>query len=254
MAKFSANLGFLWTELPLPEAIRAAKKAGFAAVECHWPYQYPTEEIKAALKETGLPMLGLNVRRGNVALGEMGLAAVPGRQTEARTTIDEACAYASAIDCQKIHVMAGITNQGLEAETTFQENLNYACDLAAKMSQTILIEPLNTRDAPGYHLTDVNAAIQTITSVGCNNLKLMFDCYHIQIMHGDIIHRLRKTFPYIGHVQIAGVPARGEPDVGELNYKEILKELDNLRYEGFVGAEYKPKISTDIGLSWLKDF
>ncbi|PWQ92018.1 hydroxypyruvate isomerase family protein [Leucothrix pacifica] len=252
MIKYSANLGFLWSELSLPDAIRAAKKAGFEAVECHWPYDYDTSEINSALQETGLTMLGLNTFRGDVAGGENGLSAVTGREAEARQYIDQACEYADVIGCEKIHVMAGFTDGGEEAENTFRSNLKYACEKAAQYQQTILIEPLNLRDAPGYHLSNIDAAIETVKAVGCDNIKVMFDCYHIQIMQGDLIKRLEKAMPYIGHIQIAGVPDRGEPDQGEVNYQVVLAAISELGYDGYIGAEYKPRTTTDAGLGWLE--
>ena len=154
--KFSANLGFLWSELPLPQAIRAAKAAGFDAVECHWPYDVPKAEVNASLDETGLKMLGLNTRRGNVEAGDNGLAALPDRTDEARAAIDEAIAYACAIDCGAIHVMAGFA-QGQEAHNCFVSNLHYASEQASPHGITILIEPLNNYDAPGYFLKDHHA-------------------------------------------------------------------------------------------------
>ena len=252
--KFSANLGFLWQELSLPDAIRAAKRAGFQAVECHWPYEFDATAVKDALSETGLTMLGLNTVRGDVANGENGLSALTGREVDARAAIDQACDYAHAIGCQKIHVMAGFTDRGAEAEHTFCENLKYASKKAAQRDQVILIEPLNSRDAPGYHLSDIDSALETIKTTGCDNIKVMFDCYHIQIMQGDIIKRLQATLPSIGHVQIAAVPDRGEPDQGELCYPEVLAALNDMGYAAYVGAEYKPRTTTDAGLSWLDKY
>jgi len=153
--KFSANLGFLWADRPLTDAIHAAKAAGFDAVECHWPYDVPAEAIKAALEETGLHMLGLNTRRGDVAGGENGLSALPGRESDARAAIDEAIAYAIAIETPKIHVMAGFA-KGQDAHDTFVGNLRYACEKAAPHGITILIEPLNKYDAPGYFPLTIN--------------------------------------------------------------------------------------------------
>ena len=254
MIRFSANLGFLWKELSLPKAIEAAKRAGFDAVECHWPYDQDVEDVKAALAVNHLPMLGLNTRRGDISKGENGLAALSGREIEARVLIDEAISYAAAIGCPNIHVMAGFSDQGDLAEACFRRNLTYATKRAAEHHQTILIEPLNHYDAPGYHLTTIDGAIKTIDSVGADNLKIMFDVYHIQIMQGDLIRRLLSTLPYIGHIQIASVPDRAEPDIGELAYPEILRAIDGMNWAGYIGAEYKPKDSTDAGLSWLKRF
>ncbi|NKC04227.1 hydroxypyruvate isomerase family protein [Brucella haematophila] len=252
MASFSANLGFLWQELPLPDAIRAAKAAGFDAVECHWPYNFDAGAVAAALRETGLTMLGLNTSRGNVEAGDNGLAAIPGRENEAQAAIRQAVDYAVAIGALNIHVMAGKA-EGEAAHRTFVANLAYACEQAAAHDITILIEPLNHRDAPGYFLKTSGQAIVIINQVAASNLKLMFDCYHLQIMEGDISKRLEALQPHIGHVQIAAVPDRAEPDHGELDYRHIVRLLDTLGYEKPVGAEYRPKTTTDAGLSWLSE-
>lgn len=251
MTKFSANLGFLWPELSLVDGIHAAKDAGFAAVECHWPYDVDAADVRSALEQTGLPMLGLNTQRGDVAQGDNGMAAVTGKEALARQYIDQACEYALAINCKCVHVMAGFTDGGVDAERTFRENLKYACAVAAKNNQIILIEPLNSRDAPGYHLSSADAAIASIEAVGCCNIKLMFDCYHLQIMQGDITRRLQNCLPYIGHIQIAAVPDRSEPDQGELCYPAVIGALAEMGYSGCVGAEYKPRAGTDAGLGWM---
>ncbi len=252
MASFSANLGFLWQELPLPDAIRAAKAAGFDAVECHWPYNFDAGAVAAALRETGLTMLGLNTSRGNVEAGDNGLAAIPGRENEAQAAIRQAVDYAVAIGALNIHVMAGKA-EGEAAHRTFVANLTYACERAAAHGITILIEPLNHRDAPGYFLKTSEQAVAIISQVAANNLKLMFDCYHLQIMEGDISKRLEALQPHIGHVQIAAVPDRAEPDHGELDYRHIVRLLDSLGYEKPLGAEYRPRTTTDAGLSWLSE-
>ena len=247
--KFSANLGFLWADRTLPDAIHAAKRAGFEAVECHWPYDTPASETAAALAETGLPMLGLNTHRGNP--GENGLSALPGRKAEAQKAIDEAIAYAAAINTPNIHVMAGFAS-GNAAAVTFSENLHYACTQAAAYGITILIEPLNHYDAPGYFLTTTDQAAQIIGDCGQPNLKLMFDCYHVQLMQGDLTRRLARFLPIIGHIQFASVPDRGAPDHGEVNYEHIFETLQTLGYAAPLGAEYKPGTDTDATLGWLK--
>ncbi len=247
--KFSANLGFLWTDRPLPEAIRAARAAGFDAVECHWPYDTPPGEVSAALAETGLRMLGLNTRRGDVAAGENGMSALPGRHAEARAAIDEAIAYARATDTAAVHVMAGFAT-GAPAEAAFRDALRHACEAAPDL--TILIEPLNRYDAPGYFLTTSDQAARLIRDLGLPNLKLMFDCYHLQIMEGDLTRRLAAHLPLIGHVQIAAVPDRGPPDHGELDYRHIVAELDRLEWTVPVGAEYKDARPTVETLTWME--
>lgn len=252
MIRLSANLGFLYTELSLPDAIVAAAEAGFVAVECHWPYATPAIEVADALQQTGLPMLGLNTRRGNVEQGDNGVAAIVGRESEARKYIDESIEYAAAINCSNIHVMAGFTDQSQYAQKTFEENLAYACEQASKHGITILIEPLNHYDAPGYHLLTLDAAQSTLNALNKPNLKIMFDVYHMQIMHGDLTRRLQANMENIGHIQIAAVPLRNEPDAGEINYPNLLLAIDDMGWTGYIGAEYKPSTTTQAGLDWMK--
>jgi len=251
MRTFSANLGFLWTELSLPQAIFAAHEAGFDAVECHWPYATPASEVREALTVTGLSMLGLNTNRGDTDAGENGLAALLGRETDARVSIDEALKYAREIDTPNIHVMAGF-NTGEKAHQTFVDNLTHACDEAARFDKTILIEPLNHYDAPGYFLNTTSQAIAIIEEVARPNLKLMFDCYHVQLMEGDVSNRLRKLKDHIGHIQFASVPDRGPPDGGELSYAHIFDVITDMDYDRPLGAEYKPRGDTDPTLGWMK--
>lgn len=246
MIEFSANLGFLWADRPLAEAIYAAKEAGFAAVECHWPYDQPVDEVKAALTETGLPMLGLNTRRGQP--GENGLAALPGREADARAAINEAISYADKVDAVAIHVMAGFA-EGEEAWQTFIANLRYACSATAR---TILIEPLNRHDAPGYFLKNTDEARAIIEEIALPNLMLMFDCYHVGRNEGDVITRLTDLLPLVGHIQFASVPHRGPPDAGELHYPTIFNEIARLGWRKPLGAEYKPAGPTKESLGWMR--
>ncbi|MEO0668817.1 MAG: TIM barrel protein [Pseudomonadota bacterium] len=248
--RFSANLGFLWADRTLPDAVRAAHAAGFDAVECHWPYDTPAAEVRTALDDTGLKMLGLNTSRGDVAAGDNGLSAIPGRTAEARAAIDAALAYARAIGTRNVHVMAGFAD-GPQAHATFVDNLRYACEAAAADGVTILIEPLNAFDAPGYALRDTAHAAQVIADVGADNLKLMFDCYHVGRTEGDVIARLRALFPLIGHIQFAAVPDRGAPDHGEVDYASVFAEITALGWDAPLGAEYKPGTDTDATLGWL---
>jgi hydroxypyruvate isomerase len=250
--KFSANLGFLWKDLALTDAICAAKAAGFNAVECHWPYAVPPAEIIAALDETGLPMLGLNTRRGNVAGGENGLAALPDEVTRALVAIDEAISYAAAIGCNAVHVMAGFA-EGSAAHACFVKNLTFACDRAAGHGITILIEPLNRYDAPGYFLNTTTQAVGIIEEVDAPNLKLMFDCYHVQLTEGDLTNRLTQLLPHIGHIQFAAAPGRGAPDQGEISFDHVFAHIAALGYTRPLGAEYKPNGPTEASLGWLKD-
>ena len=249
MIKFSANLGLLWSELALPDAIRAAKQAGFDAVECHWPFEVPAAGVKAALDETGLPMLGLNTRRGDVAAGENGLAALPRREANARAAINEALEYAQAIGAGAVHVMAGFA-KGPDAEATLIENLRYACAQAGDLM--ILIEPLNRHDAPGYFLERTDHAASVISAVDMPNLKLMFDCYHVGRTEGDLVTRLETLLPIVGHIQFASVPDRGAPDHGEIAYPWLFERIESLGWAKPLGAEYRPGAMTNDTLGWLK--
>lgn len=251
--KFSANLGFLWADRPLPDAIRAAAAAGFDAVECHWPYDTPAEDVAAALKETGMTMLGLNTLRGDVAGGENGLAALPGRETDARAAIDQALAYARATGTGAVHVMAGFSG-GPRAHATFCANLGYAARAAAPDGITILIEPLNHYDAPGYFLTTSSQAAAIIREVGHDNVKLMYDCYHMAIMEGDLSRGIQRNLPLIGHIQFASVPDRGTPDHGEVNYAHVFEVISGIGWDRPLGAEYKPVGDTGETLGWMAGF
>ena len=255
--RYSANLGFLWTDRPLPDAVRAAARAGFDAVECHFPYDTPTAELRAALDETGLRMLALNTWPGDRAAGEFGLCALPDRRDDAHVEIERAVAYAAEVGMDWVHVMAGRTGGGAAAEDCFLGNLRRACDAAATQGLGVLIEPLNHRDVPGYHLTDTDHAESILDAVGHDALRILFDCYHMQIMQGDLAMNVERLLPRIGHVQIAAVPDRGEPDAGEVAYPWLMARLDALGWAGHVGAEYKPRAAggdTDAGLGWLATF
>lgn len=245
----SANLGFLFRELSLPEAIRHAHAKGFDAVECHWPYDTDAGAVSAALAETGMPMLGLNTVRGDAEAGDFGLAAIPGRETEARTAIDQAVGYAARIGCANVHVMAGRA-EGKAAFDTFCANLAYAAEKAAPYGIGILIEPLNTRDAPGYFLTDVDRALEVIERTGSDSVRIMYDCYHMQIMRGDLLRTVARVLDRIGHIQFAAVPDRAEPDHGEVDFSWLLPEIAALGYRGWLGAEYRPVTGS---LAWLDD-
>ena len=244
--RISANLGFLWTDLPLPEAIRAAGRAGFDAVECHFPYSVDPTAVKTALNDAGLPMLALNTDKAD----GMGLAAVPKRASEARTLIDQAIDYATSVDADMVHVMAGFAD-GPVAGAIFVDNLLHALDRVEGTDITLLIEPLNAIDAPGYYLNNTEQAANIISAIGSNKLRLMFDCYHVQITEGDLKRRLSDLLPIIGHVQIASVPDRGEPDHGEVDYPDIVSHLATIGYTGDIGAEYRPRTTTDDDLGWL---
>lgn len=252
MPRFAANLGMLFADRPLLERIGAAKAAGFEAVELQLPYAEPASAMRAELERHGLPMLGLNTSLGRE--GESGLAALPGREQDFADSFRQALDYAVAINGSAIHCMAGLVppEQRPAAERTFIENLKRAADLAAAKRITLLIEPINARDRPNYFLTRPEQAAGIIDQVGSANVKLQFDFYHTQISGGDLLKRFEKHLPWIGHVQIAAVPSRAEPDEGEINYPAVLEAVDRLGYRGYVAAEYKPRGRTEDGLGWMK--
>lgn len=253
LPRLSANLGMLFTELPLPEAIRAAHRAGFDAVECHWPYATAAGALRRALRETGLPMLSLNTAPGDREAGEFGLAALPGREAEARAATARAVGHAVRIGARAVHVMAGITGGGAAAEATFRANLLHACTLAAPHGLGVLIEPINRRDVPGYHLSRAAHAARIIGELAQPGLRLIFDCYHMAITEGELLPLFHHLLPVIGHVQIAALADRGEPDAGVPDYTRLLPAMRAAGYEGYFGAEYRPRQGDTVsGLGWMR--
>jgi hydroxypyruvate isomerase len=246
--RFSANLGFLWTELDLPEAIGAAAKAGFAAVECHWPFDTDPGAVRQALADAELPMVALNTWPGDRAAGEFGLAALPGREAEARAAISQALRYSRSVDARAVHVMGGVA-EGASVGRVLAENLRFACAEAGEL--TVLIEPINRLDVPGYFPGSVDRALQVLEEVDAPNLKLMVDCYHLAQMGLDVVAELERLMSVMGHVQIAGHPGRGAPDSGTLDYGSVFAALERLGWDGFVGAEYRPGGATEDSLGWL---
>jgi hydroxypyruvate isomerase len=252
LTKLSANLGFLWPELELLEAIRVAKDVGFDAVEMHWPYITHAVEMALVLEELHLPLISLNTVGGDLNSGEFGLAALPGREEEARAGIDKAVAYAADVSARFVHVLAG-RSEGDEARACFIQNLSYAAARGEEFGVGVLIEPLSQQTQADYFLTHVDQAASIITELGAPNVKIMFDCFHVQLTEGDLINRIEQHLPLIGHIQIASVPDRNEPTGGEVDYPTLLRQVDALGYDGFVGAEYKPTARTSDGLSWMAD-
>ena len=248
MPQFSANLGFLWADEPLDHAIALAARAGFDAVEAHWPYAVPPDRVKAALRDAGLPLLGINTVRGGQD-GDFGLAACPDRKDEALAAIDQALDYAEQVEAEAVHIMAGRV-QGKEADRQYRKALEYA--LGRANGRTLLIEPLNPMDVPGYHLRDTAHALQVISDMGAPNLKVMFDCYHVARTEGDVIAALHRTWDAIGHIQFAAVPDRGAPDHGDLDYAHVFDTLDALGWTRPLGAEYRPDGDTAASLGWMK--
>jgi hydroxypyruvate isomerase len=254
MPRFAANLGHLFAERPLIERFGAAAVAGFDAVELLFPYDVPASAVKAELARHGLTQLGINTLLGRD--GESGLAAIPGREREWESLFKLALDYALTIGARSVHCLAGCVppQQRPAAETVFIRNLARAAEEAAKSGIMLLIEPLNPRDRPDYFLSRVEHAADIIGKVGAPNLRIQFDFYHVQIASGDLIRRFEAHLPLIGHVQVAGVPLRREPDEGEVNYPEIFAALDRLGYAGFVGCEYRPRGRTEDGLGWARPY
>lgn len=253
MIRFSANLGFLWTELPILERIEAAAKAGFKAVELHYPYAIPPEAVRDLCARLGLTLLGVNTDVGSGPTAHSGLGALPGREGDFQALVDQSIAWQVIAGGKTIHTMAGIVppERHAAAKDTLIRNLREAAPKAADKGLTVLLEPLNQRNMPGYFYSTVEAVDEVIEAVGASNLKIMFDVYHVGISEGDIITRLRKFFPRIGHVHIAAVPTRAEPDEGEVRYEAIFAELEALGWPGWIGCEYKPRTTVEAGLVWL---
>lgn len=245
---FSANLGFLWTELALPAAIEKAAAAGFDAVEFHYPYTQDRAAVKAALAATQLPVMGLNTERGEA--GQNGLAALPGRQADARALIDQAFDWAADLGARNVHVMAGFAS-GDAAREQFLANLNYAADVGERAGVGVLIEPLNAFDAPNYFLNRIDQALAILAEVDRANVRLMFDCYHVARTEGDILAQFDHARARIGHVQFAGAPDRGAPDLGTVNYAPVFAHIAASGWDQPLGAEYKPGGDTDQSLGWL---
>lgn len=255
MPRFAANLGYLFTERPLLERIDAAAAAGFKAIELQFPYDVPATAVKAAIEKNRLTILGINTPPGGRD-GEFGLAAVPGREKDWQQLFGRALDYASAIGGSAIHCLAGkvAPEQRPAADRVFVDNLTKAADLAATKNITLLIEPINGRDRPNYFLNHVEHAADIITKIGKTNIRMQFDFYHVQIVGGDLIYRLQKFLPFIGHLQCAAVPTRHEPDEGEVNYRAVFEAVDKVGYAGWIGAEYRPRGRTEDGLAWARDY
>jgi 2-dehydrotetronate isomerase len=255
MPRFAANLGYLFTERPLLERVAAAADAGFKAIELQFPYDVPPAAMKGAIEKYRLTMLGLNTPPGDRE-GEFGLAAVPGREKDWQVLFARALDYAAAIGASAIHCLAGkvAPDQRPAADRVYINNLAQAADRAAEKNVTLLIEPINGRDRPNYFLNHVEHAADIIAKTGKRNIRMQFDFYHVQIVGGDLITRLEKYLPVIGHLQCAAVPVRHEPDGGEVNFPAVFEAVDRLGYGGWIGAEYRPRGRTEDGLGWARNY
>ncbi len=245
----------MFTEVPFPQRFAAAARAGFQAVEFQFGYDHAPQDIKRWLDDQALECVLFNMPPGDFAAGERGLASLPGREAEFRDSVQLAMEYALVLGTPRMHVLAGILPADAERSRhldVYLRNLEVASKLLAERGLTLLIEPINPRDIPGFFLNSQHEAHAIREQLGLQNLKVLFDVYHTQIVDGDLAMNFRKYQAGIGHVQIAGVPGRHEPDVGEIRYEYLFKLLDELKYDGWVGCEYRPKGRTEDGLGWLK--
>jgi hydroxypyruvate isomerase len=257
MPKFAANLSMMFAELPFPDRFAAAAHCGFQGVEHLFPYDHAADELARVLTDAGLEQVLFNLWPGDFAGGERGLAALPGREQEFAVSIDQALDYARTLNCRRLHAMAGTVHAGIprdEAESVYIANLRSAADRLAPHGITLLIEPINTRDMPGYFLNTTTAARRILAAVSRPNLRLQLDLYHCQIMEGDLTEKIREHLEAVGHIQIAGNPGRHEPDVGEIHYPWLFDRLDRLGYDGWIGCEYRPRSSTLAGLGWAAPY
>jgi hydroxypyruvate isomerase len=255
MPRFAANLAYLFTERPLIERFAAAAAAGFKAVELQAPYDHSPAALKAEIDKHGLKQLGINTFVGSRP-GDSGLAAVPGREREWEVVFQQALDYTVGIGGRAIHCLTGSVppEQRPAAEGVMVANISRAADLARDKNVTILLEPINPRDRPNYFLTRVEQAADLIGKVGRPNVKIQFDFYHVQIVSGDLLKRFEQHLPLIGHVQIAAVPSRAEPDEGEIAYFNVFAALEKLGWSDYIACEYKPRGRTEDGLSWARPF
>jgi hydroxypyruvate isomerase len=264
MPKFAANLSMLYPELDFLDRVAAAAADGFKAVEFLFPYAYDANVLAAKLKENGLQQVLFNAPPGDWEKNERGMACLPDRVDEFRASITTALRYADVLKCPRIHVMAGLVPAGTTREalrSTYVNNLRYAAAEAAKHGVNLMIEPINTRDIPGFFLNRQDDAHALVEEIGAPNVQVQFDLYHCQIVEGDVAMKIRKYLPTgrVGHFQIAGVPERHEPDVGEMNYPYLFKVIDEVSaqcgWDGWLGCEYRPARGaaangTSDGLGW----
>ncbi|MBN33805.1 MAG: hydroxypyruvate isomerase [Rhodospirillaceae bacterium] len=255
MPRFAANLSTMFGELPFLDRFAAAAAAGFKAVEVQEPYEHPADQVKAALDAAGPEMVLTNVPGGNAAAGDSGLAALPGRERDFAVTMETALAYAAVTGSPRLHVMSGNLPSGAsinDCEEVLVSNLRMCARQAAAQGVMLLIEPINTQDSPGYIMSRQSQARRIVEAVAEDNVRIQFDFYHCQIMEGNLVRHFTEQLPLIGHIQISDNPGRHEPGTGEINYPFIFDAIDASGYDGWVGAEYRPKGETVEGLGWFE--
>jgi hydroxypyruvate isomerase len=257
MPKFAANLTMLFNEVPFMERFDKAAAANFKAVEFLFPYAFPAADIKAKLDQNKLTLVLHNLPAGNWEAGERGIACLPDRIEEFRKGVANAVEYATALGVTQVNCLAGKMPEGVShavLRATFIDNLKYAAAELKKANIKLLIEPINTFDIPGFFLSGTQQAIDIITEVGSDNLFLQYDIYHAQRMEGELANSMQKHLAKIAHIQLADNPGRNEPGTGEINYAYIFAMLDRIGYAGWIGCEYKPAATTEVGLGWYKPF
>jgi hydroxypyruvate isomerase len=253
MPRFCANLSMLYNEVDFLDRFAAAAADGFEGVEYLFPYPFPKEELAAQLQQHGLVQVLHNLPAGNWGKGERGLACLPDRVEEFRAGVSQAIEYATALGCRQLNCLVGLAPKGVsdsDVRRTVIENLRYAALRLADAGIRLLVEPVNTRDVPGFYLSRTAETVQIIDEAGSDNIFLQYDFYHAQVMEGDLVNTFKKYKTRIAHVQIADNPGRNEPGTGEINYGFIFQTLNAEGYEGWVGCEYKPKAGTSQGLTW----
>lgn len=255
MPRFAANLSMMFNEVPFLDRFEAAARAGFTAVELLFPYAHPPGAISERLGRFGLTQALFNLPPGDWEAGEKGFAALPDRFDDLKQSVIAALPYVQATGVKRVHLMAGIASRADRAAVAaFSRSVAWATEFFAPHGLDVVIEPINPRNVPGYFLNDFGFARDLIDELKIPNLKLQFDIYHCQIIHGDVTMRLREMMPIISHIQIASIPSRHEPDGEELSYPFLFDELDRLGYRGFVGCEYNPRGRTADGLAWFKPY
>ncbi|RFO97184.1 hydroxypyruvate isomerase [Rhodoferax lacus] len=266
MPRFAANLTMLYNEHNFLDRFAAAAQDGFCAVEFLFPYEQAAKDLALRLQDNGLQQVLFNAPPGDWAAGERGLACLPGREAAFRDSMERALDYAHTLQCPRIHVMAGLAPAGADASAlraTYLANLAWAANAAAAAGREVLIEPINQRDMPGYFLNRQDAAHAIVQELNAPNLKVQFDLYHCQVVEGDVATKIRHYLPTgrVGHMQMASVPERHEPDGGELNYSYLFAVLDEVSqacgWEGWLGCEYRPRLgavagATSQGLGWMR--
>ena len=254
MLRFAANVSMLFAEAPFLDRFALAARAGFAAVECQFPYEAPAAEIRARLDDLGLAMVLHNLPAGDWAAGERGLACLPQRVDEFRSGVARAIAYAHALGVRQLNCLAGIAPSGAEADAlhrTLVDNLRFAARAFAQEGLKLLVEPINTFDMPGFFVNRTAQCVALLDDVGEPDVFVQYDAYHMQRMEGELAATLAKHLSRIAHVQVADNPGRHEPGTGEIRFEFLFAELERLGYEGWIGCEYKPAGRTDVGLDWL---